>query len=717
MTVRWRLLHDVPMKLMGGIAAAVVVVLLVVFGQLESLESWSLDRLFELRGPRKPVAPIVIVTIDEATFQELGTQWPFPRAMHGALIDKINAGGPVAIVFDVIFDTPSSRGDADDEALGAAVARAGNVVLAAWRSEEFADGLLRHGSSFPIPAIRKDAAAVGPINVIPDRDGHVRRGPQKVLLGREWFDGIDVVLWRMLSQRGVPVAPLPAAHDVLINFRGPPWTFPSTSYYRVLNGEMPAEVFRDKIVFIGPTSAILHDVFPTAFAREGNMPGVEIHANLLDTYVQGDGVREVPTWVSTILAALAGPLGAYLVVRLRAFRASLILVLAWALLGAGAFVAFSWANVWMRGMAVTVALGLGFGATVVENFIREQREKRRLSQFFSPDVLRAVVRGRGAIGLASSRKTLTVLFSDIRGFTSMSEKLEPEQVAEMLSEYLTEMTEIVFRHGGTVDKYIGDCVMALYNVPFEDPDHAVNAVRTALEFQERTLAVSQRWEEKIGVRIRNGVGINTGEAVVGAMGSRQRLEYTAIGDTVNLGARLESLTKDHGVSIIISESTYDQVKGYFITRQLGAVIVKGKTQPVKIYAVLPSDLRRHPRTAVEAAGQLVAIESGRSCVVKVRDISEGGMAITHVPDDWPKDARVEIRCEGGGLPGPLIAHGTIVWRHDDAAGIAYSEPPRHPRPTVTSERRAAPDPDAALAAGAREALVKSSSRPTDALTE
>ncbi len=674
---------------MGGIAAAAVVVLLATFGQLDSLEHWALDQLFEVRGPRPPIAPIVIVTVDEATFHELNMQWPFRRALHAKLLDRISAGKPVAIALDLILDAPSSHGEADDRALGQAVARAGNVVLAVAVFEDFADGLLREGSTMPVPLIREGAAAVAAINTILDRDGHVRRTPQRVRVGNEWVDGMDVVLARMLAARGVAVAPLPRERDVLINFRGAPDTFTSTSYHRVIRGEVPADVFRDKIVYVGATSPVLHDVFPTAFARGGNMPGVEVHANLLDTYVRGDALREIPAWISTVLAAAAGVLGGYLVVRLRALRASLALLLAWGVVAATTVVAFAWAHLWLRAMASGLALGLGFGATVVEHFIREQREKRRLSQFFSPDVLRAVVRGRGEISLASSRRTLTVLFSDIRGFTPMSEKLEPEQVAEMLGEYLTEMTEVVFRHGGTVDKYIGDCVMALYNVPFENPDHAIQAVRTALEFQERTHAVSQRWEERVGVRIRNGVGINTGEAVVGTLGSRQRLEYTAVGDTVNLAARLESITKDYGAGIIISESTYAVVKGHFLTRELGAVTVKGKTRPVKIYAVVPADLREHPRTAVETAGRLVAIEGDRACEVKVRDISEGGMAITGVPEDWPKDAKVEIRCEGGGLPGPLVAHGIIVWRHDDAAGIAFTEPPLAPDPSIASKARMA----------------------------
>ena len=265
-----------------------------------------------------------------------------------------------------------------------------------------------------------------------------------------------------------------------------------------------------------------------------------------------------------------------------------------------------------------------------------------------------------------------MLFSDLRGFTSISEKLEPEQVAEMLREYLTEMTRIVFKHGGTVDKYIGDCVMALYNVPFEDPEHAVKAVRTGLEFQERTLAAAARWEAKYGVTIRNGVGINTGEAIVGTLGSAQRLEYTAIGDTVNLAARLESITKEYGASIVISESTHALVKGVFPTRALGAVTVKGKTQPVEIYAVLPSDIRKHPRAVLDAAATLTAAGDGRTCRVRTHDISEGGLALADVPAEWTVGSSIEIRLEGGELARPIVATGTIAWRRGADAGVTFT---------------------------------------------
>jgi hypothetical protein len=232
---------------------------------------------------------------------------------------------------------------------------------------------------------------------------------------------------------------------------------------------------------------------------------------------------------------------------------------------------------------------------------------------------------------------------------------------------------VVFKSGGIVDKYIGDCVMALYNVPFEDPDHVMNAMRTALEMQERTLAVSARWEARLGSSIRSGIGISTGEAVVGTLGSRQRLEYTAIGDTINLGSRLEALTKEQGVAIIISEFTQRALPVDFLTRELGEVTVRGRTQPVKVYGVLPADIRKHPRAVLEVSATLVLLGAGQTCLVTTRDVSEGGMALGGVPDSWTIGTRVEVRCEGGLLPEPILAEAVIAWRRGGEAGITFTE--------------------------------------------
>jgi adenylate cyclase len=376
--------------------------------------------------------------------------------------------------------------------------------------------------------------------------------------------------------------------------------------------------------------------------------------------------------VSTALGVVAAVLGAALVLRHQPLRAAAAVTLLALVVAVFTYIGFLYAEVWLRAGAGMLGLVLGYGITVVDNFVREQRERQRLSQFFSPEVLREVVRHRHEHNLGSSRRQLTVLFADIRGFTALSEKLEPEEVAEMLRDYLTEMTEVIFKHGGTVDKYIGDCVMALYNVPLEDAHHVRNAMHTALELQERTLQVSARWEARLGAAIRSGIGINTGEAVVGTMGSRQRLEYTAIGDTINLGSRLESLTKEHGVAIIISEFTQQHLRGEFLTRELGQVTVRGRTQPVKIYGVLPADIRKHPRAVLDIATTVTLRGPGQVCTVTARDVSEGGIALGGVPAAWTEGTQVEIRCEGGALPGPLLAHGLIAWRREDEAGITFS---------------------------------------------
>ena len=672
MAVRWPWLRDVARRHLTGILAGLVTVGLVTFGFLDGLEHWSLSQLFERRGERAPTAPIVIVTIDESTFAELNTQWPFPRAMHGELLTRIAAGGPLAIGVDLIFDTPSSRGTDDDTALGSAVARAGNVVLGAAAAEEIQPFYRRQTLNPPIPVVRQGAAAVAPVNMYPDPDGAIRRAPLWLSVGDARIAGFDAEVHALLARSGLAVAPLPATPSVLINFNGGPQTYPWVSYYRVLNGEVPADYFKGKVVLIGPTTELLHDQFPTAFAPGGDMPGVEIHANALETLIRGNAIREVPRAPTAALAMLAALVGAALVVRLHALRALAAAAALWAALMAAAYAGFLLVDVWLRVIAPSAALVLGYGATVIESFVREQRERRRLSQFFSPDVVREVVRQKDEGSLGTNRRLVTVLFSDIRGFTSISEKLEPEQVAEMLREYLSEMTEIVFKHGGTVDKYIGDCIMALYNVPFEDPEHAIKAVRTGLEFQERTIAVSRRWEARLGIAIRNGVGINTGEAVVGTLGSRQRLEYTAIGDTINLGSRLESITKDYKTNIIISEFTYEHVKQHFVTKELGDVTVKGKSRPVKIYAVLPSSLRKHPRATLAAAALLTLAGDGRACRVRTRDISDGGMALEGVPDDWAVGQTVQLRCEGGALPKPIVAEATIGWRRGDEAGIVFT---------------------------------------------
>jgi class 3 adenylate cyclase len=254
----------------------------------------------------------------------------------------------------------------------------------------------------------------------------------------------------------------------------------------------------------------------------------------------------------------------------------------------------------------------------------------------------------------------------------MSEKMQPEEVVTFLREYLTVMTQAVFNHGGTVDKYIGDAIMALYNVPFEAPDHALRAVRTALEFQERLQPLAERFAARHGGTLACGVGIHTGDAVVGTIGSEQRLEYTAIGDTINLGSRLEGLTKEFSVPIIISEATYAEVRDHFGARDLGEVTVKGKAIPVKIYAIISGEPRRDLRRPMEGR---VSISDGELTVVaEVSDLSRTGVAVRAVPRRLERGELLTLELTiGTPALDVTIDRAEVMWARKDTAGLRFVE--------------------------------------------
>ncbi len=557
------------------------------FGVFEVAELKALDGQFLLRGPRAPASPVVIVSIDEDSFDELDLAWPWPRELHARFLDRVSAARPAAVGLDIVFAEPSSRGPADDEALAGAVARAGNVVLGAALTVVRESGFVKEDLNPPIRPIRDGAAGFGYVNFDTDADAFVRRAPLLRRFQDRDLAGFDLQLYRLAEKAGVATARLPRAPRVIINYRGGPRTFPTVPYHRALSGELPPETFAGKVVLVGATSIIQHDVFPTPFAPTGTMPGVEIHANMLETLIRGLHIRRALPGIASVVAVLAGALAVWAAGTLRPLAAGGVVggtLVAYLAACHGAFVL---GRYWADVVPVPLALALGYLGTEARNFVQEQREKRRLSRFFSPSVVREIVRSQDADdALGSARRLVTVLFSDIRGFTAMSERMSPEDVVAFLREYLTVMTDAVFHFGGTVDKYIGDAIMALYNVPFEAPDHAAQAVRTGLEFQRRLRPLAEAFTARFGGDLRCGVGIHTGEAVVGTLGSKQRLEYTAIGDTINLGSRLEGLTKEFDVPIIISEATYREVKDRFEVRSLGEVTVKGKELPVKIYTVL-----------------------------------------------------------------------------------------------------------------------------------
>ena len=651
----------------------------------EIAELKALDARFSLRGPRPPASPIVVVTIDEDSFDGLTLAWPWPRALHGKFLDIVSRGKPVAIGMDILFSEPSSRGPADDRTLGAAVARARKVVLGAALTEVDAAGSEKESINAPIPEIREGAAAFGIVNFDRDADAFVRRTAliRRFQKDPRAWNGFDLEVYRLAAAAGLARAPLPSAPEVLINFRGGPGSFPRFPYHRVVTGEIPPESFAGKIVLVCATTPTLHDAFATPFAPEGDMPGVEIHAHTLDTLLRGDPIRRAPALLVPILTIVAGAAAAWAATALRplpAFGVAAGTALAYL---AGCHAAFLWGRWWVEVVPVPLALGITYAGTVAKNFTQEQREKRRLSRFFSPNVVKEIVRHKDDANLEAGRRRMTVLFSDIRGFTSMSEKMTPEDVVTFLREYLTVMTDAVFKHGGTVDKYIGDAIMALYNVPFEAPDHAAQAVRTALEFQERLKPLAERFTARYGGTLACGVGIHTGEAVVGTIGSEQRLEYTAIGDTINLGSRLEGLTKDFNVPIIMSEATYLEVQDFIGARALGEVTVKGKAIPVKIFAVLHHGARREPRVAVE--GRAIVSDGEVTVAAEIGDLSRGGAALRALPKPLAKGQTVGLELQPAGRAQSItVPQAEVMWARDDAAGLRFIDLPEAARAALAA---------------------------------
>jgi adenylate cyclase len=648
----------------GGLTASVLAALLF-FGVLEGFELKILDTQFELRGTRAPETPIVIVSIDEDSFDELNEPWPWPRSLHGQLIERLSADRPAAIGLDILFPEPSGRGPEDDAAFARALGAAGNVVLAGVRTEVQQTFIERQDLNRPVDVLLDQAAGVGVVNLVHDQDAFVRRAPLGMPHGSLTVPSFATALRDRAQAAGVPAAPLPNAAWLHIDYAGGPRTFPTVPYYQVVRREIAPGTFRGKIVLVGATSAALHDVFPTPFAPFG-MPGVEIHANVLETLLRGIPIVRVPRWAAAAMALVAAFLGAGVANRARPLLSLPAVLIAMAAFAGTAFAAFAWGRYWIDQTPVPLGLGLGYVAATFNHVVRARREKLRLSRFFSPSVLRQITNDRAEPD--RSRRVVSILFSDIRGFTPIAERLSPEAVAEFLGDHMTTMTDAVFAHGGIVVQFVGDEIMALFNAPFDQPDHELQAVRTGLALQQRVREVSDRWIARCGSPVRIGVGIHTGEA-----GSAQRVEYGAIGDTINLASRLQGLTKEFTAPLIISETTYQAVREHVACRMLGDVAVRGKAMPVRIYAVEREGPVRAPRVAVERPLTLTegAGDSRLAVLCTMSDLSATGLRASDLPKPFEVGHVVGVTFEHPDRPETISASGEIVWSRDGSVGIKF----------------------------------------------
>ncbi len=361
---------------------------------------------------------------------------------------------------------------------------------------------------------------------------------------------------------------------------------------QLLEGQKPRvdpAVFRDTIVFVGLTAAGLHDVFMTPLGSTGQIPGTQIHANVTDQLLSASFI-EPAIWPLQLTVLFACSLIVALVAVATPMRVGFLVTLVTAAGLAGLGLVLFRHGVWLSLIEPIAAIALSSTGGLAWQYFVEGREKRQVkrlfSRYLSKDVYEQVLKNPALAELGGSRREMSVLFSDVRGFTTLSERGDPEALVLQLNEYFSRMVEIVFEHRGTLDKFVGDMVMALFGAPLDDVDHADHAVQTAIAMSHGLAALNAKWASENRPTLGIGIGVNTGEMIAGTIGAETVRSYTVIGDAVNLGARLESLNKDYQTNIIISEFTARQLKGRYNLRPLGQVVVKGKSVPVEIFEVV-----------------------------------------------------------------------------------------------------------------------------------
>jgi len=636
-------------------------------GLLVRPELMLLDERFLLRGPRGPGPDVVLVTIDEKSLTELAAQgigWPWPRSLHGEIVDVLTRRGAALVVFDIFFSERQDR--REDRAFAAAVARAGNVLLATqlppqgqtghgenagqeavqlsldrvrsadamprlappartphprWMAPESPDALW----SLPLPELVAAARGVGFVDMPPDPDAIFRRA---VLL-RPVDNGCyypHLALAAAAERLGVPpreigprgeravalgsrrVIPLSEDGTVLIDFVGPSPAdgsaalYPRYSYSEVLRlsprsrgigkemevGTISADAFRDKVVFIGATAPGLYDVRPSPYSAVN--VGVETNANLTDAILQERFFTRPGAWFPALLVMGIGLACGRLLGVLPMRRGTLAMLLGGLLYSLVALALFGRERLILPMAAPLVTLGLCYSAAMAYRFQSEFRERLRnrayLDLYVTRQVAERILSDPSAAELGGQRVDVSVLFSDIRGFTPMSEAMSPEAVVAILNEYFDRMVPVIMVEEGTLDKYVGDAIMAVWGAPMPQRDHARRAVRAGLGMLAALSELQAGWRERGVPAFEIGIGINSGEAVAGNIGSRKRAQYTVIGDSVNTAARLESLNKELGTRMIISDATYRLVEDMVEVRLLPPVMVKGKAEPLTVYEVL-----------------------------------------------------------------------------------------------------------------------------------
>lgn len=604
-------------------ALLIFIKLIFLFPFFDSLEFKAQDSLFRLRGVQPVSDKIAIIAIDDATFSALNETWPFPREYHAKLIENLNRAGVHQIVFDVEFTESATV--YGDSLLAATAAEYGNVifsgkVLHAKRPGEPSQRLE------PIPDIMSYDLPWGAVNMNADLDGFIRKYDLYQVHDNSPVYGIGIVslansrvfqaVWaehikhigKHLQVSGKSI-PLYMENNALINYFGPAGTFKQYSYASILDDSLTAMpgyqgaeldefeellasgVLAGKTVLIGATIDELHDKFPTPFGGVW-MPGVEIHANFIEMVQSNQYLSTVNPWLYLFLELLLLCALWFLFKLLKPQLSALALLLLLVCQFGLAYLLFSQRGIIIPIVQTAVLLITIYVVSLLGHYLATMKEKRFIrnafQQYMAPELVTQLLKNPKNLTYGGSLQEISVLFSDIRSFTTYSESHTPQETVNILHEYLTEMVKIIIDNQGILDKFVGDEVMALFGTPIALPNHALNACKVALQMRERLSEMQAAWREEGREPFEIGIGINTGQAVVGNLGSQQIFDYTAIGDTINLGARLEGINKEYDTPkhIIISEFTLEMVKDMVDVNYLDEVKVKGKNKAVKIYELL-----------------------------------------------------------------------------------------------------------------------------------
>lgn len=556
-------------------------------GQLLELKGY--DLLHDIRPDSPQPAEIVLVTIDEPSFSELQLQWPWPRSLHARLIDLLTEAGASAVGFDILFSEPS-RPD-EDRALAEAIGRAGKVVLASDISVSGNAAFQQEMLIEPLDMLRQHAVT-GLVTVPLDRDFVVRRFYETGSGERLFAEQIALLHTKKKT-------PIPAG--AYIHFSAGPGTIPSVSYYQALDPKqyLPGDFFRGKTVLVGRAAAAspepdkgLVDYFATPFLFSNNrlMSGVELHAVMASNIMRDRFVMRVGTFLLAPLFLFLGLIAGLLQLRWQPFWSAIAAVSGAVIYTGLVYYAFAMQRIWLPTTAAVVPFVLSYAGFGMQAYLQSERKKKEIkkafSKYLSPSVLKSVLADPENLKLGGEKVEASILFSDIAGFTTISENCEPEVISHLINTYMTAMTGIILKYDGTIDKFIGDAIMAFWGAPVPDPDHAMNACRTAVEMQDRLITLRGELKQSGLPEISVRIGINTGMVIAGNMGSADLFDYTVIGDAVNLASRLEGANKQFGTGIMISRFTYEQVADRVEARMLGRIAIKGKAEEVEVYELM-----------------------------------------------------------------------------------------------------------------------------------